>query len=180
MAVRGATRRGRGRLLALLLVVGAPVAALGFVVGSAGPAAAHTTIVSSDPQQGEVLSTPPSTIRITFAQAVLPVGSALEVLGPNSQEVASGRVQVSGANLTQPLKVGLPDGGYTVLWRVVAADGHPITGAFTFTVGADPAAGAVPRTSGPSTATIFLIWGAVALVLVILALFVRFVILADG
>ena len=34
------------------------------------------------------------------------------------------------------LHAGLPDGTYTVAWQAVSADSHPVSGAFTFSVGA--------------------------------------------
>jgi copper resistance protein C len=51
--------------------------------------------------------------------------------------------------VTQDLQPGSPAGAYTVDWRVTSADGHPISGSFTFT--AEAAAARVPSTA-PSLA----------------------------
>ena len=42
--------------------------------------------------------------------------------------------------MVQPLAADLPEGDYTIAWRVVSSDGHPIEGAFTLqAAGADSA-----------------------------------------
>jgi copper transport protein len=51
-------------------------------------------------------------------------------------------VQADGAQVTVPLREGLPDSGYTVTYRVISADSHPVSGGFVFTVGEGAAPGA--------------------------------------
>ena len=60
----------------------------------------------------------------------------------------------------QPLRAGAPAGAYTVVWRVVSSDSHPIEGTFGFTVAegsttpaASPAASGSPGVSGPAIQT---------------------------
>ncbi|WP_270072113.1 copper resistance CopC family protein [Streptomonospora mangrovi] len=47
----------------------------------------------------------------------------------------AGTVAVDGDEAVLPLTGELDGGGHAVRWKVVSGDGHPISGAFTFTVG---------------------------------------------
>jgi len=51
---------------------------------------------------------------------------------------------------SQKLRAGAPAGQFTVLWRVVSSDSHPIEGTFTFTA---TAAAAGTGTAGPGSPT---------------------------
>ncbi|OMQ14924.1 copper resistance protein CopC, partial [Modestobacter sp. VKM Ac-2676] len=57
------------------------------------------------------------------------------VFGADGERVDSGAAEVRGDTLTVPLRDGLPESGYLVTYRVVSADAHPVSGAFTFAVG---------------------------------------------
>jgi hypothetical protein len=59
---------------------------------------------------------------------------------------------------SQKLKGGAPAGAYTVSWRVVSSDSHPIEGTFGFTAtaaasSAAPTAGSTSAAAVPSMAT---------------------------
>ena len=60
--------------------------------------------------------------------------------------VAQGAAAVQDATVVQPLIGDAPAGVHTVVWRVTASDGHPLSGAFTFTVaaGSEPFAATAP------------------------------------
>jgi copper transport protein len=69
-----------------------------------------------------------------------PVGTSLgavRVLAPDGTRVDTGRVTTrdEGRTVVAPLRPGLEAGTYTLLWRVVSRDSHPVTGASTFSVG---------------------------------------------
>src|SRR5699024_10824890 len=49
--------------------------------------------------------------------------------------------------VSHPLADDLPAGEYSVDWRVVSADGHPISGEFTFTVTEQAAVGDSPEST---------------------------------
>jgi putative copper export protein len=59
---------------------------------------------------------------------------------------------VGGRILVIPLRTGLSDGDYTVLWRIVSEDGHGISGTIAFGVGAGraPPQAALSADNGPS------------------------------
>jgi methionine-rich copper-binding protein CopC len=109
------------------------------------PARAHSYLVSSTPPDGTVLSTAPAEVALTFDEPVSTRFSEVRVVGPDGGDVRAGAPRVSGATVTQPLGALGAAGGYEVSWRVVSADGHPISGTFTFTL-------ATAGTGGPATA----------------------------
>ncbi len=134
-------RRVPAYLLALVVAV---LAAL----GTAGPASAHATLVSSDPAEGTVLQTAPSKITFTFDEPVQLVPDGLLAFDAAGKPVdidASARDVV----VTGKLPDELTNGTYVVTWRVVSADGHPIAGSLTFSVGA-PSPRVAPPQTGPT------------------------------
>ncbi|KUN34748.1 hypothetical protein AQJ30_28270 [Streptomyces longwoodensis] len=122
----------RARTLVLLLL--AAVAAL--LLG-AGPAAAHAALTGSDPAQGTVVDTAPTQVSLTFSEKVATTDGSLRVLDPKGKRVDTGRpANVSGTTYAVQLHAGLPDGTYTVTYQVVSEDSHPVSGAYTFSIGA--------------------------------------------
>ncbi|GAA4803640.1 hypothetical protein GCM10025786_03040 [Nocardioides caeni] len=114
----------------LLAVLGAVLA----VLGTAVPASAHATLVSSDPAEGAILPGAPSSVTFTFDEAVQLVPDGLLAFDASGQPVEIDAA-ASGAEVTGELPGELGDGTYVVTWRVVSADGHPIAGSLTFHVG---------------------------------------------
>jgi copper transport protein len=120
-------------------------------VATAGPAAAHATVVSTDPAEGARLASVPSRVTLEFSEGVSLGAGYARVLAADGTRVDTGTAVVDGPVLTVPLRPGLPDDGYLVTYRVVSADSHPISGAYSFVVGdgelvAASAAGAEDRT----------------------------------
>ncbi|MFJ9523432.1 FixH family protein [Kitasatospora sp. NPDC101801] len=127
------------RLGALLTVVGTAVLLL---IGGAGTAAAHATLVSTDPANNAVVATAPATVTLTFSEGVSLSPDSVRVLGPDGTSVDSGEpghVDGKAATARVALRSGLANGTYTVAWRAVSEDSHPIGGAFTFSIGAPSA-----------------------------------------
>lgn len=129
---------------------------------AAGSAAAHSDLVSSAPADGAQLSTAPVEISLVFNEAISDAGLQLVATGPGGP-VALGTPMVSGTELSAKWPSGAPAGSYTVGYRVVSADGHPIDGAVRFSyvaasssdaaLGRGQSALASPPPSEPSTAT---------------------------
>lgn len=134
-------RQVRRQLLSLVL--GSLVLAAA-TVGLAGPASAHDAAESTSPAQGAALAAPPDEVSVTFSNKPLGIGSSFSVKDSGGAEWADGAVQIVDNVATQKLRPGGPAGAYTVAWRVVSSDSHPIEGTFTFTV----AAGAAGAASG--------------------------------
>ncbi|MGY1706115.1 FixH family protein [Geodermatophilus sp. SYSU D00697] len=127
------TRRSpAAALLLLLALVGAW---LGAGVATAPPAAAHAELVSTDPGEGARLAEMPGEVTLRFSEGVSLGAGYARVLTSGGERADTGSPRVDGGTLTVPLRSGLPDDGYLVTYRVVSADSHPISGAFSFVVG---------------------------------------------
>ena len=123
------------------------------VLGPAGPASAHDAAESSSPAQGATVATPPEKVSVTFSNKPLGIGSQFSVKDAAGTEWADGAVEIVDNVASQKLKAGAPAGAYTVSWRVVSSDSHPIEGTFGFTATA-AAAGAAPATGSTSAAAV--------------------------
>lgn len=135
---------GAALLAALLLCVGASL--------PAAPAAfAHDQLISSSPAPDERLDKTPASVTLAFSSPLLTLGHEVRVVDDNAKNWVGGAAVLSRETLTQALPE-LPDGGYQVSWRVVSADGHPISGGYRFRVG-NPAA-AAPAVPASPTASV--------------------------
>jgi methionine-rich copper-binding protein CopC len=133
--------RAAGRLVA------AGFLALAAVLVLAAPGSAHDRLVATDPAAGSKVSSVPTAVSLTFNEPVLGVGSRVEVIGPDG-DVVAGRPKVVDTVVKVAVRDAAPAGKYTVKWRVTSADGHPISGTFTFRA-AEPA-GTPPGTPSPA------------------------------
>ncbi|MFG2955013.1 copper resistance CopC/CopD family protein [Streptomyces sp. NPDC048291] len=140
------TRRSRTSLTALLLLG----AVLALLLGGAGTASAHATLTRSDPADSAILKTAPKQITLTFSESVSVSDGSLRVLSPKNLRVDRGAVgHAAGKGGTAQVRLAgkLPEGTYTVAWRAVSSDSHPISGAFTFSIG-QPSATTVALPTG--------------------------------
>ncbi|GAA1358968.1 copper resistance CopC/CopD family protein [Streptomyces beijiangensis] len=121
----------------LLLVL---AAVLGALFAAAAPASAHAALTGSNPKEGEVVATAPKTVTLTFSEQVAMDSKSIRVLDPTGKRADTAKLRdlSSGSTVTYgvDLHAGLPDGTYTVAWQAVSADSHPVSGAFTFSIGA--------------------------------------------
>lgn len=112
-------------------------------VGTAGPAAAHATLIRSNPAEGAVLAAAPAKAVFTFDEAV-----SLPDQGVKVFDADGGTVEASATSQDTVITVDLPDrmarGTYVVTWRAVSGDGHPIAGSLTFSIGRPNAAVVAP------------------------------------
>ncbi|MBP2457292.1 methionine-rich copper-binding protein CopC [Clavibacter michiganensis] len=135
------------------------------------PASAHDYLVSSSPAAGSTIDQPPSEVTLTFNDVILDLGtsggdastgsasaaggsSIVQVTGPDAQgtHFETGCATNAGRTVSVPVALG-GSGQYTVTWRVVSADGHPVSDSIAFTYQAPagaPAAAGTP--DGPGCA----------------------------
>ncbi|NLE71375.1 MAG: copper resistance protein CopC [Actinomycetales bacterium] len=137
----GARGSVRGAAVLVIGLLGALLAA---------PAAAHDVLVGTDPPDGAVLDTVPTQVVLAFSAPQTDLGAELAVTGADGTAWASGPAVVAGTTVTQALRPGLPDGAYTVAWRSVAQDGHPVSGTFSFEVAAGQAPEATDAPAEPT------------------------------
>ena len=102
---------------------------------------AHDELVASSPAEGATVSNAPSRVELQLSAPAQALGTRVQVRGPDGAVVSQDSPRLRDATVAQPLGDDLPAGKYTVQWRVTSADGHPVSGTFTFTVaqGAGPA-----------------------------------------
>ncbi|CCK29060.1 transport integral membrane protein [Streptomyces davaonensis JCM 4913] len=107
------------------------------VLGGAGTASAHAALRATDPDDGSVLRTAPRQLTLTFTESVGLLDDSVRVLGPDGRRLRLGEAEHEKGDNTARVTLprGLDEGTYTVAWRVVSADSHPVSGAFTFSVG---------------------------------------------
>ena len=127
-----------------------------FVLLFASPAAAHAELANINPANGAQLTRPPTEVKMTFTESVNLVGGGIRLVDAAGATVPTSDPTVDGHTVTWPMPADLPEGAYVVTWRVVSADGHPISGASSFGVGTAAAAapGSATDAGGPSTVAI--------------------------
>ena len=116
------------RLTAVAVLLG-----LALVAGT-GPASAHSYPVSSDPADGASLASGPPRVSITFNEALQTSFDSLSVVGPDATRWSTGSTDVHGAVVSIALSPLGPVGKYTIAYRVVSADSHPVAGTRSFTL----------------------------------------------
>jgi copper transport protein len=140
------TRVGTRPVPRIVLLVGLLAGLLLTGVATASPAAAHATLVSTDPAEGARLDAVPEQVTLEFSESVSLAAGYARVLTAEGERLDTGAARVDGTSVVVPLRTDVPEGGYLVTYRVISADSHPIAGAFSFVVGdgelvAGPAAG---------------------------------------
>ncbi len=125
---------------------------LGALVGPVGPASAHDELISTQPASGAVLDAPPATIGLEFSEDVLAISPTVVLTGPDGDVPLESPV-VTGTQVSVAVPLGLAPGAYSVIWRVVSADGHPVQGTFAFSLTAPVATPTPTPTPTPTGAT---------------------------
>ncbi|QFZ78878.1 copper-binding protein [Streptomyces fagopyri] len=120
--------------------------------GGVGGASAHAALTGADPEDGSVLKTAPRQVTLTFTESIGLLDDSFRVLDPGNRRVHTGEPghadgRSDTARVTLPK--GLGTGTFTVAWRVVSADSHPVSGAFTFSIG-KPSATVAPVPVDPA------------------------------
>jgi methionine-rich copper-binding protein CopC len=114
--------------------------ALAFGAFTAPPALAHTRLVGSTPEKGTSAASV-TEVKLVFSDKISL--AKVVVTDGAKKEFQAGAAERSGTTVTQKLSGSLPAGSYTVAYRVVGEDGHPIEkNDLTFTVGGDGGTGA--------------------------------------
>ncbi|MDL5157799.1 copper resistance CopC family protein [Actinomycetospora termitidis] len=118
-----------------------------------GPALAHDVLEGSDPADGAQVAAAPSRITLTFGEAPTAGTATITVVGPDgTTHYESGAPTSEGEKISVGVGPLGAAGRYEVGYRVVSSDGHPISGALSFTLttpgpaaaSATPAAAAAP------------------------------------
>jgi copper resistance protein C len=129
-----------------LALVAALVAAM--ALASAPVASAHATRIATDPPDNTALASGPQRVSATFNEQLQPEFAAMTVVGPDANLWSTGDPQVQGAVIAVGVRPLGPAGTYTVNYRVTSADGHVVSGSWSFRLSV-----ASTGTPGPSAST---------------------------
>ncbi len=133
------------RLLGLAAVATLAFGLSTVAVTSAGPAWSHATLVSSSPADGEQVPVPPSRVSATFNEPMQTQFAAMTLIGPDGGQYGAGEPAVDDTVISVAVRPGGPAGDYTANYRATSADGHVVSGSWTFRVLA-----AAPTTDSPA------------------------------
>ena len=140
---------------ALTVMTGALLGLLLTTVGAAPTAHAqlhvhvHADLIGTAPGNGEHLAVAPTEIRLRFSEKVSLVDDGITLLDATGARLNGEPARIgAGTDVTLPVPAGLGDGVYTVSWRVVSTDSHPLHGAFAFSVGTAQATAVVADGGG--------------------------------
>ncbi|WP_163567288.1 copper resistance CopC family protein [Fodinicola feengrottensis] len=148
------------------------------MLATAAPAAAHDVLISSSPANGASVAAP-TRVTFTFNDVVLNNFAAVVVTGPDGKQYQDGAPRIIDTSVSVNVKALPVTGAYTASYRIVSADGHPVSGDIKFTVTTtkpgpeDPNAPGVPvtpstYTSGGGSVTPYVIGGGIAILLLAL------------
>ena len=111
-------------LLLAALLAAAAVVAPGTLTP---PAHAHAGLVDSDPADGATIPQFSDEVVLTFSEDVQGPVTVI-VTDPEGTGLQDGDPVVNGPDVRQPVDPATVAGQHTIAYRVISADGHPITG----------------------------------------------------
>jgi len=102
------------------------------------PALAHATLVGASPPRGGSVSEPPDRVELRFTEPVDAEFDPVVVRDADGARVDArdARVDPKDARVVLAGLERLPEGSYTVEWRVTSIDGHVVEGRYGFAVAA--------------------------------------------
>ncbi|BBI32176.1 copper resistance CopC/CopD family protein [Cohnella abietis] len=106
------------------------------IIYAIGRVDAHAALEQTKPAANSRLDVSPESVEIIFNERLDSGGAKLQVLNESSRNIAKGKLET--INEGKGLRVAVPklgEGHYTVSYSVISADGHPISGAYIFTIG---------------------------------------------
>jgi methionine-rich copper-binding protein CopC len=118
----------------------------GLVLLGAPSALAHTVLLTAVPADGATLTSSPSQVVLTYDEPVQASTLQMAVTASSGATVSTSAPTVAGTVVTQSLPPDLPNDTYTLAYRLVSVDGHPVGNTITFIV-KNPASSAAPVAS---------------------------------
>jgi methionine-rich copper-binding protein CopC len=118
-----------------------------------GPAHAHSKLVSTSPSDGAVLTVAPDEVVLTFDENLLQGTNTISINDDLGNVIITTPAEPQGSTIRAPWPADLPPGTYQVAYRIVSADGHPVTGAFAFELAEGTASAATVGPENTPSAT---------------------------
>ena len=115
------------------ILLGLATFLLGGLVLGAGPASAHAALIGTDPEDGGTLSTAPTSITFTFNENVSR-RAQVAVAAPDGTQLKVADLTAVDNTVTAQVPDADQRGTYSASYRVISADGHPVTGTVTYDV----------------------------------------------
>lgn len=105
-----------------------------FAVGlRPGEARAHASLLASDPVDGAVMAASPAILSLRFNEPVAP--TVIRIIDPLGREIAPASVEARNESVDIVVTSALAEGTSLLSYRVISADGHPVGGTISFSVG---------------------------------------------
>jgi len=103
---------------------------------ASSPAFAHAQLTIANPKANAVLTVVPATITLQFTDEIieLPGGNVISVTAPNGRRIDTGATTVLGNQLSVKTRKSTTLGRYTVRYRVISEDGHPVNASYKFSL----------------------------------------------
>lgn len=113
---------------------------LAAILGVSAPAIAHAELVEGSPAADSLIGALPEYVDLTFGENIMTIDGSegsniITVVDSNGAKVDDETIVVDAAVVSVGIKPGFGNGTYTVTYRVVSEDGHPIEGSYKFEVG---------------------------------------------
>jgi methionine-rich copper-binding protein CopC len=104
------------------------------------PASAHAQLVSANPKSKSVVYSLPKQVRLMFSDDLIELaeGNQIQVTDPKGKRIDTGDNILLGNQLSTGLKKSVLLGRYTVTYRVLSEDGHPVSAKYFFTLANKP------------------------------------------
>jgi len=129
----------------------ASAVALVALAGAPG-AFAHAVLQESSPANDSVVRRSPPAVTLRFSEAVETAFGSIRIYDCGGARVDSGKIsKPDQRSVSIRLDRQLPEGSYTVTWRVISADAHPVAGAFVFHVASSDRSGSCEQVFGQGT-----------------------------
>jgi methionine-rich copper-binding protein CopC len=121
-------------MAAAALVAGAAVAVRPAAVRAETAAAFHLHLLRSSPAADSTVASPPL-VQLWFTESPQVAVTSIRMTGPHGRAVRLGRVRAGDEHsVTANVQGQLAPGRYTIAWRTMSRDGHPMHGTIPFTV----------------------------------------------
>ncbi len=114
------------------------------LVGGVESASAHAELLGATPEDGAVLDQAPETAELPFSEPVQLIDGGMRLF-PGADDPIILNAHAVNSLITVALPGDLSEGSYALSYRVVSADGHPISGVITFQIGTE-----VPLSPAPT------------------------------
>ena len=112
------------------------VVSVSLLFAASSPAYAHAQLTTSNPKANATLFVMPSQIRLQFSDEIieLPGGNVITVTSASGRRIDVGATTVLGNQMTVKLRKISTLGKYTVRYRVISEDGHPVNASYKFSL----------------------------------------------